>query len=461
MTSDPTQTPFAGREHDTQRDDLWWALKQPNGDWSHRFMALLLRKTMRGSMSKVTFDEAAFRRAMAKTDPETLLVLAPSHRSYLDFLLMGYLCFHQDALGIPLPHIAAAEEFGKMPFVGWLLRQCHAFYVQRGVGKANIALNQALREIVAQHGSIMFFPEGQRSRSRLELPPKRGLLRGLQGTGRTFTVLPIGIGYERLPEEYALERELTGGRRSKLSLKATTRWYNQVRAGIVELGHIHITCGEPLVMTNMTDVHELSNQLAAAHQRLMPITTFHLRAFLQSNPLPGVDVAWLKAAIERRGGLVLDSELPCPTALSPVMTQCFQNDWQHWFYGDILARCGEDDVVAQDHVRRHLFGEPPLAEPGDARVDALVEALLRLVRLDYQIVFSQLGVNDPATRRDAPLAYTNALDLVRVYPAAHLPYLEDAFAWLVEQGVLTALGKGEHGWGAGSAGASEALKAGL
>jgi 1-acyl-sn-glycerol-3-phosphate acyltransferase len=458
MTSEAKYTPFAGRAHDTRRDDLRWALTQPHGAWSHRLMAVLLRKTMRESTTEVTFDETAFRRAMAQVEPGSLLVLAPSHRSYLDFLLMGYLCFHQDALGIPMPHIAAAEEFGKMPVVGWLLRQCHAFYVQRGVGKANIALNQALKEIVAQHGSIMFFPEGQRSRSRLELAPKRGLLRGLQGTGRTFSVLPIAIGYERLPEEYALERELTGGRRSRLSLTSTKRWWQQVRAGEVELGHIHITCGAPLVMNNMTDVHELSQQLAAAHQRLMPITQFHLRAFLQANPIAGIDEAWLRQALKRRGCLVLDSDLECPATLSPVMTQCFMNDWQHWFYGDVLARIGEDDHVAQDHIRRHMFGKPPMSEPDDARVTAVVEAILKPVRLDYQLVMTQLGIADEAAR-GAPLRYTSPLELVRAYPTAHLPYLEDAYAWLAERGVLAAQGKGVYGWGAASADAGTEINA--
>jgi alcohol-forming fatty acyl-CoA reductase len=302
----------------------------------------------------------------------------------------------------------------------------------------------------------MVFPEGQRSRSRLELPPKRGLLRGLQNTGRSFTVLPISIGYERLPEEYALERELTGGRRSKLNLKAVQRWYRQVRAGDVRLGHIHITCGEPMVMNQLTDMHELTSKVAAAQQRLMPITTFHLRAFLQANPIEGVDEVWLRAALERRGCLILDSEIDCPATLSPCMTQCFQNDWQHWFYGDVLARVSEDDLVAQDHVKRHLWGEPPLAEPDDARVSALVDVLLRPVRMDYQLVINQLGLH--STQRAATPPYTNALDLVRAYPAAHLPYLEDAYGWLVERGALTALGKGEHGWGEQ---ASEAVSTGV
>ena len=120
----------------------------------------------------------------------------------------------------PVPQIAAAEEFSRIPLVTPILTRAGAFYVRRGVGKALPEVREELARVVERHPALMFFIEGQRSRGRHVLPPKRGLLRALQGTGRPSALIPIAISYERIPEESAFERELSGGRRSAMSLEA-------------------------------------------------------------------------------------------------------------------------------------------------------------------------------------------------------------------------------------------------
>ena len=47
------------------------------------------------------------------------VLLMPSHRSYLDFLLVSYVFFHYD---LPLPVIAAA--MGKYEFFSWMFFLC-------------------------------------------------------------------------------------------------------------------------------------------------------------------------------------------------------------------------------------------------------------------------------------------------------------------------------------------------
>ena len=52
----------------------------------------------------------------------------PSHRSYMDFLLVSIVLFAHD---MPIPVIAAAIDFLGMKFVGELLRRCGAFFIRR------------------------------------------------------------------------------------------------------------------------------------------------------------------------------------------------------------------------------------------------------------------------------------------------------------------------------------------
>ena len=349
---DPTQESLL---HADPRSMLAWASDPArDGNLTIRALGVGLRAALRRCTSDVTFDRPALERALARVPADAIIVLAPSHRSYLDFLLASYLCFAHPELGIPVPHIAAAEEFSRIPIVGRVLRQARAFYVKRGVGREAPELSDELRRLAARGASLMFFVEGQRSRARLTLPPKRGLLRGLQATGRTFALLPVAFSYDRLPEEQALASELAGGGKPRMRLAPLLAWLGKLARGQVELGRVHLACGEPIVLDPSTDVHAASRALVAEHQRHGAVSSFHLRAFLAEARLdPSIDEAWLSEAIRARGGRVLASTLEVPP-LSPVLAQTLRNQWSHWFHGDALALYPESAAV-RDHVERHAW----------------------------------------------------------------------------------------------------------
>jgi fatty acyl-CoA reductase len=438
VRNDPSQASFAGAAHDDARSALAWA-RDParDGNATMRLLGLGLRAALRRGASDVTFDRPAFESALAKVPADAVIVLAPSHRSYLDFLVASYLCFQHPELGIPVPHIAAAEEFGKIPLVGHVLRRARAFYIKRGVGCETPELSDELRRLSARAASLMFFVEGQRSRSRLMLPPKRGLLRGLQATGQTFALLPIAMSYDRLPEEHALERELAGHDRSQMRLGALLAWLGQLARGRVSLGRIHVGCGDLVVLDPSSDVRDVSRTLVAAHQRHTTISSFHLRAFLSEARFAGdLDEAWLAAAVRERGGRVLASRLEVP-ALSPVLAQSLRNQWMHWFYGDALARY-PDSIAVRDHVARHAWTPPRTPAGCDARTAAAVDALMAPILDAYRITATRIGAPDGA----APLAYERPADLVKAYPIHHLPHVEDAYRALADREVVRASERG-------------------
>lgn len=63
------------------------------------------------------------------------LIVIPTHRSYIDFLIMSYVFF---GYGIKCPHIAAAEDFLNMAVVHILLRKSGAFFIKRNQKKNKV-----------------------------------------------------------------------------------------------------------------------------------------------------------------------------------------------------------------------------------------------------------------------------------------------------------------------------------
>jgi 1-acyl-sn-glycerol-3-phosphate acyltransferase len=210
LKRDPASTAIAGRAH-KHKSDLGWVLGQPNGNWAIRLFGLAVRKGTRAITELITIDHPSFVAASAALPSGAAVVMVPTHRSYMDFLLCSFLFFAHPELKVRIPHIAAAEEFSAIPVLGWLFTKCQAFYLRRGVGREDPELTRTVHGLVAQDAVIEFFIEGARSRTRQFLRPRTGLVRCLQATGRDVAVLPIAITYDRVPEEEARARGGAGG----------------------------------------------------------------------------------------------------------------------------------------------------------------------------------------------------------------------------------------------------------
>ena len=208
-----------------------------------RFASWAVTKVLRRAVERVTVDVPSFEAARRAAAPGSALVIMPNHRSYLDFVLCSYLAFARPDLGIPIPHIAATMEFGRIPVLGRILAALHAFYLRRGTGREDPDLTRRVHGLIRDGKTLEFFVEGQRSRSREFLPPKRGLLRCLQATGTPCTLLPVALTYDRVPEEAAFAAELSGQPKPKMRLGPLLGWVRSVWLGRIDLGRIHIACG--------------------------------------------------------------------------------------------------------------------------------------------------------------------------------------------------------------------------
>jgi alcohol-forming fatty acyl-CoA reductase len=233
-------------------------------------------------------------------------------------------------------------EFGKLPLLGRLLTALHAFYLRRGAGKEDPELTRRVHDLIRQGKTLEFFIEGQRSRSREFLEPKRGLLRCVQATGKQVTILPVALSYDRLPEERTFAAELAGAPKPRMKLGALLKWAAQAMGGNIHLGRVHLACGAPIQLDLDSDVRLASHQVMQQLRDASVATTYHLEAHLKHHPVPGLDAEALRAAIEAAGGKVLESALAVPDDLDPRIAWTLQHQFVHRFPNGRIPRHGDD-----------------------------------------------------------------------------------------------------------------------
>ena len=431
LRRDESETSFAGRLHQGVRSDLRWVVTQPRGNWVVRAAAYLVTKALRRCADRFTVDLPAFEAARTAAGDRPLVII-PSHRSYMDFVLCSFLFFSRPDLEIPIPSIAATDDFARIPVLGRLFTKLGAFYLTRGLGAEDTELTRKVRALTSSGETLQFFIEGSRSRSRQFLPPRRGLLRCLQGTGDAHAILPVAFTYDHVPEEAAFVEELEGAPKPKMRLRPLLGWTLRLFGRGIDLGRIHVSCAQPVLIDKTSDVHSVSRRVIAALRSETTTTTHQLRCFLAHNPIEGVDLDWLRNSVLARGSQVLTSDLTNEEQVSPLIERCMRYDWTHVFYPDLVHAFPEHPVV-RSHVRRN---GPLPKRPGDSQVEPdsrlrhlLLELLEPLCR-DYLTVVASLG--SPSAMPAVP----SAQELVRQSPDSHLPSLEEAFEDLVERQIL-------------------------
>jgi glycerol-3-phosphate O-acyltransferase len=150
---------------------------------------------------------------------EGTLVLLPSHKSHVDYLILSYV-FNQQNL--PLPMIAAGDNLNFFP-VGGIFRRGGAFFIRRSFRGDRLyaaVVDAYVRRLMRDGYPIEMFLEGGRSRTGKLLPPKFGLLNmvvdaALAVPERKVLFVPVSIGYEQVLEAKSYERELSGGEKAK------------------------------------------------------------------------------------------------------------------------------------------------------------------------------------------------------------------------------------------------------
>src|SRR6478609_1766687 len=166
----------------------------------------------------IEYEKSDIERLRAAARQGTLILL-PSHKSHVDYLILSYV-FNQQNL--PLPLIAAGDNLNFFP-VGAIFRRGGAFFIRRsfrGDRLYGAVVDAYVRRLIRDGYPIELFLEGGRSRTGKLVAPKFGLLNMLMDAAlavpeRPCFFVPVSIGYERVIEASAYERELQGAEKSK------------------------------------------------------------------------------------------------------------------------------------------------------------------------------------------------------------------------------------------------------
>jgi glycerol-3-phosphate O-acyltransferase len=231
------------------------------------------------------------------------LVLLPSHKSHVDYLILTRLFMHAN---MPVPLVAAGDNLAFFP-LGPVLRRGGAFFIRRsfrGDRLYGAVVDAYMRRLIIDGWPLEFFLEGARSRTGKLLPPKLGLLSIVvdavlgasepnRGADRKVYFCPISIGYERVVEEREYVRELTGGEKKKEDVRGLVA---AAESALGRYGRLNVQFGELLTIDGVLgEVSESKAKLTPARRRAL-VQRLAYRVMNEINRVTAVTPSALVAA---------------------------------------------------------------------------------------------------------------------------------------------------------------------
>jgi glycerol-3-phosphate O-acyltransferase len=266
-------------------------------------LAVALERLFRRIYAGIDIDREGIARIRAETK-EKSLVLLPSHKSHIDYLIISY-AFNE--ANLPLPLIAAGDNLTFFP-MGPIFRRAGAFFIRRsfaGDALYPIVVDAYIRRLIREGYPLEMFLEGGRSRTGKLLAPKFGLLKmvvsaALAVSQRPVCFVPVSIGYERVVDSYDVE--LGGGEKTKEDARGLLG-----SAGILSsrYGRINLQFGQILTLEHVrSDLGLPSGPLSPAKQRAL-VTRLGNRVMDEINRVtavtPGALTALALLSYHRRG----------------------------------------------------------------------------------------------------------------------------------------------------------------
>ncbi len=228
---------------------------------------LVLRWIFRNIYEGLVIDEEGLSRIKnyAKKSP---LILVPSHRSHMDYLLLSDI-FYQQKLSMPL--VAAGANLSFWP-MGHLFRKSGAFFLRRNFGNDPLYpllfktyIKTLLKEAYIQE----FFIEGTRSRTGKLEEPRTGMLAlyldcYFENKEEDFLFVPVSINYEKVLEDKSHIQEAKGGKKEKES------FWDLLKAGRYlkhRHGHVYVNFGKAISIKDYLKLSSLQQQSSDSQKR--------------------------------------------------------------------------------------------------------------------------------------------------------------------------------------------------
>ena len=237
-----------------------------------KMMDAVLDRVFERIYAGIEFDQKDLNR-LREGAKEGTLILLPSHKSHIDYLVLSYLFMHEN---LQLPLIAAGENLSFFP-LGPIFRRGGAFFLRRSFkgDRLYVAVMDAyVRRIIRDGFPIELFVEGGRSRSGKLLPPKFGLLgmivdAALKIPQRKVFFVPVSIGYERVIEAGEYQRELSGAEKKKEDAKGLLSATDVLR---YKYGRINLQIGSFITLDDVRKELDMSANGDISEESSLAIT---------------------------------------------------------------------------------------------------------------------------------------------------------------------------------------------
>jgi len=323
------------------------------------------------------------------------LVLLPSHKSHLDYLMLSFVFYHAN---LQLPLIAAGDNLSFFP-LGLVLRRGGAFFIRRSFSGDRLygaVVDAYVRRLIREGYSIEFFLEGGRSRTGKLLPPKLGLLNmvveaALAVPNKELFFVPVSIGYDRLVEGSSYVRELTGGEKQEEDARGLLKTTRILRG---RYGRLNIQFGEIL---SLRDIRANGEPAAAGE-----------------GDRPALHPAKRRAMVTRLAHRVM-AEINRATAVTPgavVATALLNHPHRGISHGELTSMCDRITKVLKGlgaRISHALFDAR-----GELREDAIRDAAQLFIEADT-VVATVPGEGTSLARTRRAKIYTGP-DVMYVVP---------------------------------------------
>ncbi len=251
--------------------------------WFTRFVDGLFGRILTG----VDVDRRGLKE-IAGCDISDRIVLVCSHKSYADPLLIGYTMFRS---GMVPPQQAAGLNLSFWP-VGWLLRHSGAFYIRRSFAGETLyreVFHAYVRHLMADNHVIAVYAEGTRSRDGNLTRPKLGFLGVVEdslrmGVCKDVKLVPVYLGYDRVPEAAAHVKEMAGGAKVSESVSGFAGIFKSLNT---RCGRAHVRFGEAVSMKEAVRERGLEAVALEVCDRLNAITPIGARNIAAAALLTG------------------------------------------------------------------------------------------------------------------------------------------------------------------------------
>ncbi len=225
------------------------------------FWEVTLRSVFNHLYEGLVIDPAEFQKVkeVARQHP---LILIPTHRSHLDYLLLSYI-FYRENLSMPM--VAAGKNLSFWP-MGYIFRKSGAYFIRRSFGKDKLytSLFKAYIRTLMHEGYFQeFFIEGTRSRTGKILPPRTGLLSFFldcfqEGSTEDLHFVPIAINYEKVLEEKAYAKEARGNSKTNESFWDLFKIRKHFQR---KSGKIYVNFAEPISLKKYLEKQSVQSTL--------------------------------------------------------------------------------------------------------------------------------------------------------------------------------------------------------